>query len=146
MHQNLAMIILAVSLNFLLFWHGCICTPARPSRWHGRLSTNTNARQVAACGDDTTVEFNPWAAILYFNGEFRCGATILDNQLAITAAHCVHGKPTHRFLLYYGRTLLPDNQLGEEDEIYRKYGGKTRILDVRNHPLYSRVKEMTLQS
>ena len=36
----------------------------------------------------------PWHATLYKNGNFVCGATIIQSDLLITAAHCVYDENT----------------------------------------------------
>uniref|UniRef100_A0A8D9ATV0 Ovochymase-1 n=1 Tax=Cacopsylla melanoneura TaxID=428564 RepID=A0A8D9ATV0_9HEMI len=40
-------------------------------------------------GNETYVHQYPWMALLLYNGEFRCGATLINNLYVLTAAHCV---------------------------------------------------------
>ena len=91
--------------------------------WHGATLT-------AACAQATTAKENPWAAILYYENYFQCSATILEDQLAITAAHCVNGLQIHDFTLYYGHTFQPDSGRVNPG------GGHSGILAVRIHPQY----------
>uniref|UniRef100_A0A8K9Y3E0 Transmembrane serine protease 15 n=1 Tax=Oncorhynchus mykiss TaxID=8022 RepID=A0A8K9Y3E0_ONCMY len=37
----------------------------------------------------------PWMVSLYFRGRHVCGATLIDNEWLVTAAHCVYGKNIH---------------------------------------------------
>ena len=42
-------------------------------------------------GEETLPGEYPWAAQLRIGGRFTCGATLLNNQWLMTAAHCVEG-------------------------------------------------------
>ena len=109
--------------------------PKRPTKWHGRTSVNHNASLTAACGEATTVLENPWSAILWIENDFQCGATLLEHNLAITAAHCVINQQTEHLHLFYGRSFQPDSS--NEDQGFIRYGGKMRIEAVRIHPSYN---------
>jgi len=122
-----------IALLLFLMMSGCLCIPERPSKWHGRLGFTHNATLTAACGEATTARKNPWAGILFHN-IYRCGAVLLEHDLAITAAHCIRGYPKENFKLFFGRTFQPDS--GIEDEGYNRFGEETEILDIRIHPNY----------
>ncbi|XP_068126675.1 enteropeptidase-like [Hyperolius riggenbachi] len=49
-------------------------------------------------GTDARVGAWPWIASLYYNGRQVCGASLLNNEWLVSAAHCV-----------YGRNLIPSN-------------------------------------
>lgn len=42
-------------------------------------------------GTDSPKGAWPWMVSLYFRGRHVCGATLIDNEWLITAAHCVYG-------------------------------------------------------
>ncbi|KAJ7996718.1 hypothetical protein DPEC_G00239940 [Dallia pectoralis] len=37
----------------------------------------------------------PWMVSLHWRGRHACGATLIDSQWLVTAAHCIHGKNIH---------------------------------------------------
>uniref|UniRef100_A0A8C8D9G9 Transmembrane serine protease 15 n=1 Tax=Oncorhynchus tshawytscha TaxID=74940 RepID=A0A8C8D9G9_ONCTS len=46
-------------------------------------------------GTDSRKGAWPWMVSLYFRGRHVCGATLIDNEWLVTAAHCVYGKNIH---------------------------------------------------
>uniref|UniRef100_A0A1A9VEE8 Peptidase S1 domain-containing protein n=1 Tax=Glossina austeni TaxID=7395 RepID=A0A1A9VEE8_GLOAU len=55
-------------------------------------SRNTITRIVG--GQETKVNQYPWMAMLMFRGRFYCGATLIDDLHAASAAHCLRGFTT----------------------------------------------------
>uniref|UniRef100_A0A4W5RFX8 Transmembrane serine protease 15 n=1 Tax=Hucho hucho TaxID=62062 RepID=A0A4W5RFX8_9TELE len=46
-------------------------------------------------GTDSRKGAWPWMVSLYWRGRHVCGATLIDNEWLVTAAHCVYGKNIH---------------------------------------------------
>ncbi|KAL0994008.1 hypothetical protein UPYG_G00116690 [Umbra pygmaea] len=46
-------------------------------------------------GTDTLMGEWPWMVSLHWRGRHVCGATLIDNEWLVTAAHCVYGKNIH---------------------------------------------------
>lgn len=54
-----------------------------------KKSANSAPRIVD--GERASLGEFPWMVSLYYKGKFRCGASILNKNTVLTAAHCVNG-------------------------------------------------------
>ncbi|KAF2885458.1 hypothetical protein ILUMI_20738 [Ignelater luminosus] len=75
-------------------------------------------------GRNATIEELPYQLSLLSEGSHICGAVILSENRALTAAHCTYGGPPEPLSVRAGSTYL--NQGGE---IYQ-------VLEYYSHPLY----------
>ncbi|EDW74901.1 uncharacterized protein Dwil_GK15653 [Drosophila willistoni] len=89
-------------------------------------SINTGHRIVG--GQETEVHEYPWMAMLMWFGSFYCGATLVNDQYAVTAAHCVNGF-YHRLITV---RLLEHNRQDSNVKIVDR-----RVARVLVHPNYS---------
>lgn len=64
----------------------------RPPRLDGRIVGGTN----------TTIEEYPYQISLEYNGSHRCGGSIANASIIITAAHCVEGVQASRLKIRAG--------------------------------------------
>ncbi|XP_075053937.1 enteropeptidase [Mixophyes fleayi] len=83
-------------------------------------------------GTNAAVGTWPWIASLYYNERQVCGATLMDNEWLVSAAHCV-----------YGRNLIPSRWkavLGMHDSSNLTYPPReTRLIDqIVINPHYNR--------
>ncbi|KAI6170523.1 Peptidase S1 domain-containing protein [Aphelenchoides bicaudatus] len=51
-------------------------------------------------GNEATPYSRPWMGQLFYNGRFRCGCSLISNQYALTAAHCVREDDEKALRLY----------------------------------------------
>lgn len=56
----------------------------------GQMFTGSRNYQPFIVGGEVSSPGSwPWLALLYFQKSPRCGATIIDDEWLVTAAHCV---------------------------------------------------------
>lgn len=89
---------------------------------------NINTRHRIVGGQETEVHEYPWMAMLMWFGSFYCGATLVNDQYAVTAAHCVNGF-YHRLITV---RLLEHNRQDSNVKIVDR-----RVARVLVHPNYS---------
>uniref|UniRef100_A0A1A9ZRH0 Peptidase S1 domain-containing protein n=1 Tax=Glossina pallidipes TaxID=7398 RepID=A0A1A9ZRH0_GLOPL len=65
---------------------------ARVNRYGTWIKTMT--KNACLCHSETKVNQYPWMAMLMFRGRFYCGATLIDDLHAASAAHCLRGFTT----------------------------------------------------
>ncbi|EDV91630.1 GH19683 [Drosophila grimshawi] len=114
-------------------------------RMNPNLTPSLNAQSAAECGQESLFSsfiqmgreyprgMYPWLAAIYhkesFNLLFKCGGSLVSNNLVITAAHCVYMKREDRIMVSLGRHDL-DN--------FNEDGAESRhVLRILNHPEYS---------
>ncbi|KAM8834542.1 enteropeptidase [Synchiropus picturatus] len=78
----------------------------------------------------------PWAVSLHWKGRHVCGASLIDNEWLLTAAHCVYGKNLHPQLWtaklgLHSQLALSDAQTRDIDHIVinRQYNRLTKQAD-----------------
>ncbi|XP_034101912.1 trypsin-1 [Drosophila albomicans] len=91
---------------------------------------NINTRHRIVGGQETEVHEYPWMAMLMWFGSFYCGASLVNDQYAVTAAHCVNGF-YHRLITV---RLLEHNRQDSNVKIVDR-----RVSRVLVHPNYSTV-------
>ncbi|XP_069015081.1 serine protease 27-like [Embiotoca jacksoni] len=85
-----------------------------------------NSRIVG--GQDAAPGSWPWQAILFRNGTFRCGGSLITNQWVLTAAHCLTRDDLKNSKIFLGRY----NQTGgNPNEVSRT------LEDIICHPKYN---------
>ncbi|XP_030559374.1 trypsin-1 isoform X1 [Drosophila novamexicana] len=89
---------------------------------------NINTRHRIVGGQETEVHEYPWMAMLMWFGSFYCGASLVNDQYAVTAAHCVNGF-YHRLITV---RLLEHNRQDSNVKIVDR-----RVARVLVHPSYS---------
>lgn len=89
---------------------------------------NINTRHRIVGGQETEVHEYPWMAMLMWFGSFYCGASLVNDQYALTAAHCVNGF-YHRLITV---RLLEHNRQDSNVKIVDR-----RVTRVLVHPNYS---------
>ncbi|ALC40948.1 CG18735, partial [Drosophila busckii] len=89
---------------------------------------NINTRHRIVGGQETEVHEYPWMAMLMWFGSFYCGASLVNDQYALTAAHCVNGF-YHRLITV---RLLEHNREDSNVKIQDR-----RVVRVLVHPNYS---------
>ncbi|EDW00875.1 GH20777 [Drosophila grimshawi] len=89
---------------------------------------NINSRHRIVGGQETEVHEYPWMAMLMWFGRFYCGASLVNDQYALTAAHCVNGF-YHRLITV---RLLEHNHQDSNVKIVDR-----RVTRVLVHPNYS---------
>lgn len=89
---------------------------------------NINTRHRIVGGQETEVHEYPWMAMLMWFGSFYCGASLVNDQYALTAAHCVNGF-YHRLITV---RLLEHNRKDSNVKIVDR-----RVVRVLVHPNYS---------
>ncbi|XP_022222986.2 trypsin-1 [Drosophila obscura] len=89
---------------------------------------NINTRHRIVGGQETEVHEYPWMAMLMWFGSFYCGASLVNDQYAVTAAHCVNGF-YHRLITV---RLLEHNRMNSNVKIVDR-----RVARVLIHPGYS---------
>ncbi|XP_069108214.1 hypodermin-A-like [Argopecten irradians] len=58
-------------------------------------------------GEDTKIEDHPWQASFQFAGRHFCGAVVVSDRIAVTAAHCVYySLPLELFSIRVGASVL----------------------------------------
>ncbi|XP_030375598.1 transmembrane protease serine 9-like [Scaptodrosophila lebanonensis] len=87
-----------------------------------------NTRHRIVGGQETEVHEYPWMAMLMWFGSFYCGASLVNDQYAITAAHCVNGF-YHRLITV---RLLEHNRVNSSVKVVDR-----RVSRVLVHPDYS---------
>ncbi|KAH8305985.1 hypothetical protein KR018_008253 [Drosophila ironensis] len=119
-----------------LDWIQSILGPEVPAEWNapakrecGECSCgNINTRHRIVGGQETEVHEYPWMIMLMWFGNFYCGASLVNDQYAITAAHCVNGF-YHRLITV---RLLEHNRQDSNVKIVDR-----RVSSVLIHPKYS---------
>ncbi|KAH8290863.1 hypothetical protein KR054_006567 [Drosophila jambulina] len=119
-----------------LDWIQSILGPEVPAEWSSPAkrecsecscgSVNTRHRIVG--GQETEVHEYPWMIMLMWFGNFYCGASLVNDQYALTAAHCVNGF-YHRLITV---RLLEHNRQDSNVKIVDR-----RVARVLIHPNYS---------
>lgn len=89
---------------------------------------NINTRHRIVGGQETEVHEYPWMAMLMWFGSFYCGASLINDQYALTAGHCVNGF-YHRLITV---RLLEHNRKDSNVKIIDR-----RVSRVLVHPNYS---------
>lgn len=85
-------------------------------------------RRRMVSGHWTTAHDFPWMASLFFDGQFRCGASILSDRLLITTAHCLKWK---RSVSHVMEVMVGSTDLGS--------GTVYQVLKVLKHPEYKKL-------
>ncbi|XP_062309044.1 enteropeptidase [Osmerus eperlanus] len=68
-----------------------------------RLVDNGTVSGRVVGGVDSQEKAWPWIVSLHWRGRHVCGASLIDNEWLVTAAHCVYGKNNH---LSYWKAVL----------------------------------------
>ncbi|XP_065211833.1 serine protease nudel [Planococcus citri] len=66
------------------------------------ILTMSRSEERVVGGEVSGAGYWPWIAALYKNGEFHCGAEILDENWLLTAAHCVDRYQDHYYEIQAG--------------------------------------------
>ncbi|XP_066926615.1 chymotrypsinogen B-like [Clytia hemisphaerica] len=87
-------------------------------------------------GKDSIPHSWPWQAVLYFNGEPECGASILTPYWILTAAHCFNGPwmleediPMYKYTMRAGLHKL---------HVKNEYQVEMKVSRILRHPGFSR--------
>lgn len=119
-----------------LDWIQSILGPEVPAEWSSPAKRecaecscgNINTRHRIVGGQETEVHEYPWMIMLMWFGNFYCGASLVNDQYALTAAHCVNGF-YHRLITV---RLLEHNRQDSHVKIVDR-----RVSRVLIHPKYS---------
>ncbi|XP_017005931.2 trypsin-1 [Drosophila takahashii] len=122
--------------NGFLDWVQSILGPEVPAEWSSPAKRecaecscgNINTRHRIVGGQETEVHEYPWMIMLMWFGNFYCGASLVNDQYALTAAHCVNGF-YHRLITV---RLLEHNRQDSHVKIVDR-----RVARVLIHPSYS---------
>lgn len=80
--------------------------------------TNTQKRIID--GEMADYEKFPWQAIFYFNDQFFCGGSLINDRYILSSAHCFYGF-THDEQEYITvRLLAPELEEENDDTIERQ--------------------------
>uniref|UniRef100_T1J1Z5 Peptidase S1 domain-containing protein n=1 Tax=Strigamia maritima TaxID=126957 RepID=T1J1Z5_STRMM len=100
-----------------------LCTPNK--NFCGKLG----APSKVVGGEETEPSEFPWMAAFMYNGNLRCGATLINDRFVVTAAHCVQGINSRYARIYLGAHNI---------SLYREKGRvEMSVVKVIIHPQYS---------
>lgn len=60
-------------------------------------------------GENATTGTWPWQVSLHYNGAHICGATVIDKEWVLTAAHCINNTDARNYTLYFGKETQSGN-------------------------------------
>nr|AGM32956.1 serine protease [Coptotermes formosanus] len=94
-------------------------------------------------GEEARITDFPYQAFLMGRGKYRGGAVIIDNNWALTAAHCVYGFTAERLLVWTGRESLTcggsPRMVREVIRHEKNFGNTTLAYDIALLKLYSNI-------
>lgn len=90
---------------------------------------NDKRTNIIVGGKAATKSFYPWQAAIYYDDEFLCGGSLVDNQHIVTAAHCFKHLSTDLSLY---RVVLGDHNRDSDEGTEEERGVKKIV----QHELY----------
>lgn len=104
-----------------------ISFPSTDSHFHPL----SKRRRRMVSGHSTTAHDHPWMAVLFVDGQFRCGAAILNHRVVITTAHCLL---TNDNKIHVYEVMVGSSDLGS--------GTMHQVVKVVRHPAFRRKSVM----
>lgn len=97
---------------------------------------NLNSASSVVQGTNAPVGYYPWQAALFFDGEFFCGGSLIDESYVVTAAHCFRGLNTEDASQF--SVVLGDNNIELDEGMEQRIQVSKITLHTEYEPVSSR--------